>query len=206
MTLHALPGMGANTRMYPTPWETLPGIRLHDWPKYQGETSLPAVAARVCEVCGIEDGDSIVGSSLGGMVACEIAKLRRLERLFLIGSAVSPAEISELLRFLRPLSAVVPIDTLRRTVSSVPLELAQMFQQADAAFIRAMCKAVFAWEGLGRQPVRVFRLHGSSDLIIPPPHQADLLLSGGHLISMTHAVECVAFVRERCGGRPSAVP
>lgn len=45
--IHALPGIGANTRMYPAPWDTLPGIRLHDWPKYQGETSLPAVAAQL---------------------------------------------------------------------------------------------------------------------------------------------------------------
>ena len=70
MTLHALPGMGADRRMYPEPWSTVPKFKAHDWIRHAGEKSLPEVAASMAEACGIQDGDVLVGSSLGGMVAC----------------------------------------------------------------------------------------------------------------------------------------
>ena len=35
--------------------------------------------------------------------------------------------------------------------------------------------------------------------VIPPPAHVDLLLNGGHLISMTHARECVDFVAGKLG-------
>jgi hypothetical protein len=58
-----------------------------------------------------------------------------------------------------------------------------------------MCSAIFQWNGLGVTSTKVFRIHGKHDLVIPPPKQADLLLDGGHLVSMTHAEECVAFIK-----------
>lgn len=33
--------------------------------------------------------------------------------------------------------------------------------------------------------------------VIPPPADVDLLLDAGHLIAMTHAAECAAFLRDR---------
>jgi hypothetical protein len=42
----------------------------------------------------------------------------------------------------------------------------------------------------------MIRIHGRNDLVILPPKRADLLLNGGHLIAMTHAKECVAFLEQ----------
>jgi hypothetical protein len=60
-----------------------------------------------------------------------------------------------------------------------------------------MCSAILQWEGLGSVQVRCFRIHGRRDVLIPPPAHADLLLDGGHLISMTHPKECVAYIGAR---------
>ncbi len=70
-----------------------------------------------------------------------------------------------------------------------------MFAGVETSFILAMCSAIFEWEGLGASETRVFRIHGRRDLVIPPPASADLFLNGGHLIAMTHAAECVAFIQ-----------
>ena len=193
--IHALPGMGADRRMFPDPWGTLAGFVAHDWPRHQGERTLAEVARTVAEAYAIQDGDTIVGASLGGMVACEIAKLRRLRALFLIGSATSPGEVSRLLAFLHPLADVAPIDWLKFSARKIPMELAQMFTGLEPAFVRSMCSAIFQWEGLSGVPVRCFRIHGRRDLVIPPPAQVDLLLDGGHLISVTHPKECAEYVR-----------
>jgi hypothetical protein len=193
--IHALPGMGANQRMYPAPWRALPDFVAHDWTPYAGEESLAEVAKTMCEQKGIRDGDILIGASLGGMVACEITKLRQIPRLILVGSAVRQEEINTLLAILRPFARVAPIEWLQFSAAKFPSDLAQMFSEGDASFMRAMCAAIFAWDGLGDSETKIYRIHGKHDLVIPPPPKADLLLDGGHLISLTHARECVEFIK-----------
>ena len=203
--IHALPGMGADNRMYPQPWRAVPDFEAHNWVRYSGEQSLSDMARSMCDACRIKDGDVLVGASLGGMVACEITKILKIPRLYLIGSAVQKEEISSLLAALHPLARVAPIDWIRISAGKIPMELAQMFTGVEASFVRAMCAAIFKWEGLGTTTTQVLRLHGRYDLVIPPPKSADLLIDGGHLISVTHAEECVEFIRSDLrlhGGTP----
>ena len=207
--IHALPGMGADRRMYPSPWETLSDFRAHDWVRHHGEKSLAEVAQSMCTARGIQDGDILIGSSLGGMVACEITKIRTIPRLYLVGSATRKEEVSRLLAALHPLARVAPLDWLRLSAGSIPIELAQMFTTIEASFVRAMCSAIFEWEGLGTTATRVFRIHGRRDLLIPPPEEVHLLLDGGHLISVSHAKDCAEFIganesMQQTGGSRSA--
>ncbi|PTY07066.1 hypothetical protein DB347_09560 [Opitutaceae bacterium EW11] len=192
--IHALPGMGADHRMYPQPWSALRDFRAHDWVRHHGEQSLREVAESMCQACGIQDGDILVGSSLGGMVACEITKLRKIPVLFLIGSAARKEEVSSVLATLHPLARYAPIDWVRLSAGKIPHEFAQMFSGIEASFIRAMCQAVFQWDGGVSPDTRVMRIHGKRDLVIPPPPDVDLLLDGGHLISITHASECATYI------------
>ena len=148
----------------------------------------------MCDSYDITDGDVLIGASLGGMVACEITRIRKISCLYLIGSAVSKEEISTLLAALHPLAQIAPLDWLRISAGRIPMETAQMFASAEPSFVRAMCAAIFKWEGLGTSTTKVIRLHGRHDLVIPPPKSVDLLVDGGHLISMTHAAECSEFI------------
>ena len=193
--IHALPGMGTDQRMFPEPWSNIPSFVAHDWMPHSGEKKLADVAQVMCKVCGIRDGDVLIGCSLGGMVACEITKIRKISTLYLVGSATDKEEISNLLAFLHPLIKIAPIDWLRFLASKIPHELTQMFSGAETSFIRTMCFAIFQWEGLDIKTTRIYRIHGKHDLIIPPPNKVDLLLNGGHLISMSHAIQCVEFIQ-----------
>ena len=193
--IHALPGMGADRRMYPTPWTSLPGFVADDWMRHSGERTLRDVAESMCLACEIRDDDVLVGASLGGMVACEITKIRKIPVLFLLGSATCREEVSPILAALRPLVRFAPVDWLRFSAGRIPLELPRMFSEAEPSFIRAMCEAVFQWEGLGPTETKVSRIPGAQDRVIPPPPRADLLLDAGHLISMTRARECAEFVQ-----------
>ena len=188
--------MGADRRMFPTPWDSLPGFVAHDWPEYSGERTIAETAAKVTDLWRIRDGDMVVGTSLGGIVACEIARIRQLRALVLIGSALGKDEVHPLLALLHPLAGIAPLEWLKFSAGKLPSELPQMFAGVDAAFVRSMCAAIFRWDGLGQAPVPCHRVHGRRDRVIPPPAVCDLLLDGGHLISMTHAEACVSFVRE----------
>lgn len=196
--IHLLPGMGADHRMYAAPaWQTLPDTRALDWPEHRGETTIAAIANRVITEAGIREGDTIIGSSLGGIVGCEIANQLRLRSLVLVGSAQSPSEIAPLLALLHPLAALAPLELIRVSAGKLPGELCAMFVNSQASFIRAMCQAIFTWPGLDTTRLRPLRLHGQHDRVIPPPADADLLLDAGHLLALTHAEECVAFLCPR---------
>ena len=205
-TLYALPGMGADERMFPAPWNKLPEFVAVDWSSSLDRRTLVDVARSIVETHKIKDGDVIVGTSLGGMVAAEIAQLRSLSRLILIGSAISPAEVNPLLTKLSVLADYTPIEWLQFSAASIPADLCQMFGETDAVFIRAMCHEIARWSGYVPGTERLSRIHGRYDYVIPIPSQVDYVIDGGHLIAMTHAPECVGIVQhllqERTGSAP----
>jgi pimeloyl-ACP methyl ester carboxylesterase len=193
--LHALPGMGADRRMFPAPWASLDGFRAHDWSGHAQARSIPELAESVCRQAGINDGDSLIGASLGGMVALEIARLRRIPAVFLVGSAVHPAEIRRLPAEFHSLIEIAPMGLACRVAAAFPGELMQMFADAEPGFIRAMCRAIFRWRGATQGTTQIHRIHGRGDLLISPRTRVDLLVDGRHALALSHATECVNFVR-----------
>jgi surfactin synthase thioesterase subunit len=107
--IYALPGAGADSRMYQGAWRGLAESVCLDWPEYHGESSIASIAKRVADEAKIVDGDVLIGSSLGGIVVCEIARIRDIRRLFLLGSATKRA---------RPLACFILLQTLLRLNSS----------------------------------------------------------------------------------------
>ena len=185
--------MGADHRMYSGAWLRMQHTQFLDWPNNSSADSIPTIAKETIEGAKISDGDILIGSSLGGIVACEIAKIRKIKRLFLVGSAVHQDEVNGLLRLLHPLIDLAPLSFLQVASGKLPSDLCNMFSKADAPFIRNMCRAIFNWEGLPPNTVPLHRIHGRFDLVIPPPKHATFI-NGGHLIAMTHAENCVHFV------------
>ncbi len=173
--------MGADSSMYPGKWRSVQEATFIEWPEYRGESSLREVAVRLVEFYEIDDGSEVVGSSLGGMVACEIARLVHLKRLVLIGSAV------------HPIAQVTPFGLLMKAAGKVPAEIAVMFSHSDERFVRAMIAAIFDWKGC-LSLERPVRIHGRNDMVISAPEDCDLILDAGHLVAMTHATECVEYL------------
>jgi pimeloyl-ACP methyl ester carboxylesterase len=201
--LHALPGMGGDHRMYLAPWTTLPGLVAHDWMPYAGESTLEQVAASMIQSFGIREGDSLIGTSLGGMVAVEIAQRVRLRQLVLVASALHPREVSRTLKFLHPLAKITPWRQLQRGARTIPVKSPQMFARNDPDFLKTMCRAVFQWRGSTGPDVPTLRLHGRFDPIISRPSHADHWIQGGHRINETHAGECVEWIRPRLLSEPN---
>ncbi len=193
--VHVLPGLGASSAMYAGAWRELPSARFHDWTSAHGATELGDAAAALVAAAPIAPGDVVVGTSLGGMVACEIAAQVPLGALVLVSSAVHPSEVNRVLALLHPLARVAPVEFAQRAAGKLPAELARMFAEGDATFMRAMCAAVFRWRGLAPTLPPPFRIHGRADRVIPPPPSPDVLLEGGHLVAISDAARCVAAVR-----------
>ncbi|MGC6426499.1 MAG: alpha/beta hydrolase [Akkermansiaceae bacterium] len=194
MAIFLLPGMGATHEMYPAPWQELPEVHLLNWPRDFKGTTLTDLAYSMIREHRIHSGDIIVGSSLGGMVGCEISKIIELRHLLLLGSATHPREIPGIYRHLSPLLKIIPLSALIRASAVIPGQLASMVSQSSAKFIRITTTAIFEWQG-HRSAIPLYRIHGSQDWLIPHPEKVDLTLNGGHLIASTHARQCTDAIR-----------
>lgn len=197
-----LPGMGADSAMYPRKhYAGLHDICCVDWPEYRGETTLREVAGRTITEYGITEDMAVGGASLGGMVAIEIAKILKIRKVILIGSAISPQYINRNLRALSSLSFLAPFKLTQYFAGQINRnsgnDLLAMFQRSDPRFIRAMCGAISRWEGLDAYDCRLSQIHGKLDAIIYPPERNCLIIEdGGHLISMTHGDRVADFLSD----------
>jgi pimeloyl-ACP methyl ester carboxylesterase len=190
-----LPGMGATSEMYGPLWRRIEGAEFVDWPQYRGERSLSEIADRVIEEHDLSNECLPAGSSLGGMVALEIAARLQCEAVLLIGSAVHRREVSPFLIKAAPFASMTPVRLVQLLASSSTDPVSAMFQGADPAFLRAMCGALASWNPPAFAGV-VLRVHGSRDRVIPCPPEAAVISDGGHLIAVTHAAECLEALKK----------
>ena len=193
-----LPGLGADSSMYDLLNKELSfEIDFINCPKYKGEKTFTAIAERVIEENCIEEGDIVGGSSLGGIIAIEIARQRKLKAVVLIGSAISPAEVQGILSLLAPLSVITPISLIQLVVGKHENIVTKMFAKADSKFIRAMCQYLPKWSGVANDSAPIFRIHGQRDhVILCPKADCEIIANAGHLLAVTHAKECGEYLNK----------
>jgi len=188
-----LPGLGADSRLYGDEIRSLSNINLINWPDKYDFKTLPALARYLIERYEISNKDIVGGTSLGGMVSLEIAKLRKIKNVVVISSCLNSREINPFLARARKLSKYVPVEALKissgKAGSLLDINLLEMFSNVvEEDFLRNMISAVFEWEGIGDYDVNMLRIHGEYDLVIPCPKDESVFkIDGGHLISTTHA-------------------
>ena len=181
--------MGADHRMYGPSITQLPQVVRLDWDHVHPAKSLSEVACQMIEMHAISARDRIGGSSLGGMVACEIAHQLKMKSVVLIGSARSIHELRWFARLGLPLANRPVFDFSRRLGRLVNRSLFfRMLADADSLFMVNMCHALRNWRG-GDHRRRRARPRGgrTRDLLIKCPSNPDaLILGGGHMIAWTH--------------------
>ncbi|MBA4390877.1 MAG: hypothetical protein C0399_08050 [Syntrophus sp. (in: bacteria)] len=172
-------------------------INYIDWPRYRGEKTFAEVAKRVVEENNIQDGDIVGGSSLGGMIGIEIARLKSVRAVVLLGSAVSSTELQGSLSLFSPLIKIVPISLIQALAGKSDNIIAKMFAKADAEFIRATSLYMPRWQGFKDLQVPLFRIHGEKDQVIRCPKTgSEIVKNAGHFLAMIHAKECGAFLNK----------
>jgi pimeloyl-ACP methyl ester carboxylesterase len=206
-----LPGMGADARMFAPQQQAFPGLQVPAWIAPRPRESLTDFARRMAPTLAFRRPLVLGGVSLGGMVAWELARHLRPEALILIASCSTRRGIRPLFRAARPLVPLVPAGLFKLAKRLAPLYCGRighggaadrrlavaMLRDADVGFLQWALAAVLDWQPSAIEATRVFRIHGTRDLVIPARRvAADALLPGGHLINLSHADEVNRLIRQ----------
>ena len=194
-----------------------------DWIPPHKKESLSGYARRLGEQMDTSTPFALVGLSMGGMLAVEIAGYTRPACVILISSISHSSQLPPYFRYLGaarlhkylPVSMLQKAAILKRLFTTESEEdkrlLKAMIHKADPGFIRWALAAILEWESAD-PPGNLIHIHGSRDEILPlrftrPTH---IIPAAGHLMVMNRAKEinvllCEALQKHAAGTgvRPS---
>ena len=189
-----------------------------DWIDPIKNESLQSYALRLAEKIKTTEKFSLVGLSMGGMIATEIAKKYKPVVTILLSSVPTYKQFPARFRlayFIR-LHKVVPVTFLKsaslvlRLFSSEDIQdrivLSQVVKDSDTGFIRWAIGAILQWKNEDI-PDSLWHIHGTKDRILPmrnakPTHIID---NGGHLMVMSKARELNELLRRMLSSKTESI-
>ncbi|MCC6839426.1 MAG: hypothetical protein IT230_04630 [Flavobacteriales bacterium] len=201
MKVYLLPGVGCDHRLFSR--LDLHGLDVAylDWPPFPAGGTLAQVAAELGRQVDAARPHMLLGVSMGGMVAQELALLTKPEKVVLISTWTGPWEWPWYMGVVKALHlpALISPSTMRwtwplkRVLGPRPDEvdrlLWEMAVAQGATKIRRGVEAVLRWPG-SRWNGPVVRIHGSGDRLIPLRFPVDHLVQHGpHIMVLVHASE-----------------
>ncbi len=201
MKVYFISGLGADRRVFKN-IHLPPGYEIVylDWIPPLRNEPLKEYALRLATAIDHSQPFAVVGLSLGGMMATEIALNSRPAVTIIISSIPLATQLPFYYRFMGMLGLhkIVPITLIK---SFAILErlfgahritdkriLSQMLQETDHVFIRWAMSAVLKWKNQ-QYPDPYIHIHGSADKILPmrytkPTH---IIKGGGHALILNRA-------------------
>jgi len=176
--IYALPGLGADRRMFSYQLQLDYDWRFVDWiAPIKGE-SMTEYAKRYSGLFDTSRPFSILGVSLGGMMCMEVAKYIDPEQVILVSSCKTANELPTQLRALRKakLHKLINARILKQmikfysnTVGDLSGELKYLFnhmvENSDPDFMMWAANAVITWDNTDI-PDHVVHIHGSKDKVL----------------------------------------
>lgn len=210
MKVYFISGLAADSRVFKH--IQLPGgyeaVHL-EWIKATKNESLESYAGRLAEKIDGSEKFLLIGLSMGGMIAAEIAKKYKPAATILISSVSTHKQFPfhfKLAYYLR-LHRLLPghffksASLIKRLFTTETSEnkkiIQQVIKESDPAFIRWALGAILQWKNEDI-PDPVWHIHGSADEIFPvrlvnPTH---IISKGNHLMVMERATEINRLLEE----------
>jgi len=183
-----------------------------DWITPEKNESLSNYACRFSSLIKNDDAFILIGLSFGGMLACEIAKLRNPMKTIIISSLASSNELPWYFKRAGSigLHKAVPIKLLK--AGTIIKNLMGAASREDKAIIINYAKyanpdlvrwslhAIVNWNQPERLP-GIVHLHGSNDYMLPLKYTRPdyIIKNGGHLMIFNKADEVNKILNEVLG-------
>lgn len=177
-------------------------VKFIDWIEPLKDESLESYALRISKKITSED-PVLIGLSFGGMVAVEISKIIKVEKLILIASAKNKFELPFIYRLFGRLNLLKLIpkkifkqqNSISNWIFGIETDsekqlLKEILQDTDLGFFSWAINEIANWKS-EIVPQNCFHIHGNNDRIIPIKNaKADFLIEdGGHFMTVNKAKE-----------------
>lgn len=173
-----------------------------EWIDPQPNESIAHYALRLADNIDTQHPFALIGLSMGGMIATEIAKQYQPQATILISSIPCSKHLPGYLRAagkmrihkILPVSFVKSAAILKRSFTKEAAQdkelLKQIIRDSDPVFIRWAMDAILKWN-CEEPPAGFVHIHGTRDEVLPmrytkPTHT---IAKGGHLMVMTRSNE-----------------
>ncbi|MFL5787696.1 MAG: alpha/beta fold hydrolase [Flavisolibacter sp.] len=210
MKVYFLAGIAADGRLFkhiklPPGYEAI----FINWIKPLENEKIDEYAKRLTYNINTEEKFILVGLSLGGIVATEIAKLHQPEATIILGSVTTSNQLPPYYKWLHKLKVnkIIPgsfykwASGIKHRLTKESKEdkalLINMIRNADPDFIFWGTNAVPEWNN-SISPSPLYHIHGTRDEIFPikfvkPTH---VIKKGGHLLALSHYNEVNIILRD----------
>ena len=211
MTIYLIPGLATDRRIFKNLESELKDFKLvflEHLPVKNIEESLSQYALRVIQKQKYFDVDSVlIGMSLGGLIAIEMAKILDFRKVFLISTIKHKTELPPIIRLAKNFNFYLPPFLIKSTIKPISLLLG-VTNKSGAEFLSKIIndsserhiiwaqKAVLKWDN-NLIPNQYIHIHGTHDEIFPmrwvkPSHRIE---GGNHYMIMDRAKEIAHIIK-----------
>ena len=213
MKVYFISGLGADCRIFshirlPAGFEKVD----LNWIPPKKDESLSDYSKRMGEKINAAEKFALVGLSMGGMVALEIAERYSPAATILVSSISSSSQLPRRYRVLNALKlhlllpvAVIKSATILKRLFTVETKedkslLRKIIRDMNPAFVKWGLKAILQWNYTST-PTALWHIHGAKDEILPikftkPTHT---IPEGSHMLILTNAKEVNEILAEVLG-------
>ncbi|QDU31134.1 Alpha/beta hydrolase family protein [Anatilimnocola aggregata] len=201
-------GLAADASVFAPQKLAFPQLVVPRWLKPERRETLTSYCERVAAEIRPNTRCVLGGASFGGIIALEMAQYLNPLAVVLIGSVRGPSELPRRVCFWRPFRSLVPlapVTPFQWSAGKVSLlqqwwphfaGVARQFSQADADVFRWSVRQLLAWQNAPVVDCPVFQIHGQFDRVLPARlTRPDVVVPGGHVISLTHSQAVNEFLR-----------
>ena len=209
-TIYCITGLGADERVFQFLDLSFAKPVFIKWIKPLQNETLRNYALRLKDEYINEPDPFIIGLSLGGMIASEIANAMPLAKVIIISSAKTKNELPGRLQWLRylPLYKILPAIVIKKTLKAQEYFLGahsdlarnylkEKLKTTDVYFYRWAVGAIVHWQNTTANN-NIIHIHGKADKLLPFKFvKPDIVINnGGHLMIMENAGEISTILQQ----------
>jgi pimeloyl-ACP methyl ester carboxylesterase len=178
--IYCIPGLGLDHRLFKKLEIPNAELKFIDWIEPKTGENISSYAERLAQTIPSDENISLLGVSLGGIISIEIARIRNINKLYLISTVKNKSEMPVYMSWLERLPRRSKNATKFALEASIALKpfydkadkegnelFHKMVKAASLDFINWGIQEIAKWNFEGDLPTDFLHLHGTDDLIFP---------------------------------------
>ena len=213
-TIYFVSGLGADERAFQHLQQNGITGKLIKWVAPKKHESLRDYCMRLTDQLDAPGGIILIGVSFGGIVAQELSKLVKVDKVIILSSIKSPEELSRPLNAARALGLhrLFPPSLVKWAATAIrgylfgattraERELLRLIiRDTDTRFVGWAIEVMMRWRGGAPSPA-VVHIHGDKDRIFPIGRikSAITIAGGSHFMIVNRAKEIAEIIKKEIG-------